>query len=57
MNANFEKKKAVRSVAAVKPLHSSLPKGYTVVCSGEDGDEYNFLGPGLESLHLAVKLA
>jgi hypothetical protein len=46
-------------VAAVKPLHSSLPKGYVAIRRGEedDSEEFNFLGNGLEALHLAVKLA
>ncbi len=50
--------KAVRSIAAVKPLLSSLPKGYEIVYKDQDGEviEFNFADSASEALHLAVKI-
>lgn len=50
--------KAVRSVAAVKPLVSGMPKGYAPVCSSGDGEEaeFNFGSAVSDVLVLAVKI-
>ncbi len=51
--------KAVRSIAAVKPLLSNMPKGYVAICKkgDEQEEEFNFVDSVSEALYLAVKLA